>query len=44
MFRRLIPFVVRRNVRPRNLPYAISCFRIAPKGKKLMTFRWAMKL
>jgi len=26
----------------KNIPYALKCLRTAPKGKKLMTFRWAM--
>lgn len=41
---RFIPFVVRRNIRPSNWPYAFRCVRIAPKGKIYMTFKWALRV
>jgi len=34
----------RRVMCVKNIRYALRCAYIAPKGKKLMTFRWAMRL
>ena len=49
LYYRTVPFWFRRNVvtflrdLPTNLPCAISCYKIAPKGKKFMTFKWAIR-